>query len=184
MIDPEHPVRPAFDMAQDSIAYLESRLTEEQKVGYDKYVERQKREKEEQERKTAQAKAEYDQAKEKTPHLVKNYDPPGRIRDPHLRRMAYDARTEQNNLIILERTQVEDKLRYLEKLDRERESQTQQREEGPGEKQARFRDNAQEVSRDRALSRAFARAKSQDQARQRSQSRSQEHGRHRDRGRK
>lgn len=202
MIEPKHPVRPAFDAARDRAAYLEARLSEEQRAQYAEFVKKQKKEKEEQEKKAARAKAEYDQAKEKAPHLVKNYDPPIKIKDPYLRRMALDAQAEHNKVITLERTQFEDKIRFLEKLDRER------------EEKAAFQDNAQHTTRSRAspdfaraaaperqaeaskdfnraaastgkdsaLSRAFDKARAQqEQTRQRTQD--QERSRHRERGR-
>lgn len=201
MKQPEHPAGPAFEQARDRIAFLENRLMEAQRDQYDEFVQKQKNEKEEQKRKAARAKAEYDQAKEKAPHLVKNYDPPIKIKDPYLRRMAIDAQAEHQKVTTLGHTQLEDKLRFLEKLDRQR------------EKQAEFQQDAQRISRSRAapefaraatperqrktgqetnrptsreqdsaLTRAFEKARQQqEQSRQRTQS--HEHGPNRDRER-
>jgi len=182
---------------------MESRLTEAQKKQYDEFVKKQEREKEEQKQKAERAKAAYDQAREKHPHLVKNYDPPARVRDPHLKRLAVIAQNERQNATDLERIQIEDRVRMLEKLDQQR------------EKQEKFRDNAQQTTRrparqdfaraagrekqsradpdpersgprqDSALSRAFEKARAQEQARQKTRTRTQdqEHGQSRERGR-
>ncbi len=146
---------------------------EAQRVQYEDFVTKQEKEKDEKERKAARAKAEYDQAKEKVPHLVKNYDPPIKIKDPYLRRMALDAQAKYQEVTTLGHTQLEDKLRFLEKLDREREKQAETGKES---------DRAGGERSDSALTRAFEKAKAQqEQTRQRTQS--QDHDRNRERDR-
>lgn len=191
MIDPERPVRPAFDRAREKTAFLESRLTETQREAYDRFLKDQEREKEEQKRKAERAKAAYDAAKEKAPRLVRNYDPPVRIRDPHLRRLAVIARSEHQKLTTLERSQAEDRVRKLETLDRQRDKQEKVRQAAPQvtrrragpefTRAAEKQPQAQGQSRESALSRAFEKARAQDEARQHSQARSRTHQRGRNR---
>ncbi len=204
MIEPQHPAGTVFKQASDKIAFLESRLTEDQRARYDEFVKRQEREKEEQKKKAARAKAEYDQAKLKAPRLVKNYDTPVKIRDPYLRRMGFDALAEEHKTTRLERAQLEEKLRFLEKLDKEREMAARHESRGhPGEfaraasagkpsrdfeKAGRY-DPATEAPKPQhssALERAFEKARAQqEQSQQRTQNQAQgqEHRRNRGRGR-
>jgi hypothetical protein len=149
---------------------------ETQKAQYEEFVKRQDREKDEQKQKADRVKAAYDQAREQHPHLVKNYDPPVKIRDPHLRRLAVNAQTERQKVTALERTQMEDKIRLLEKLDQQREKQGATHSRAAPDfaratsPERRQPENAAGRGQDSALSRAFAKAeRRQEQTRQRTQ---------------
>lgn len=166
MKQPEHLAGEAFKEARDKAAFLATQLTEAQKFQYETFVKAQEKEKEEQKQKAARAKAEFDQAKEKRPGAVKNYDPPIKIKDPYLRQMALNAVAQHHKVATLTLTQLDDKLRFLKKLEEQRIALTkeaeQQKAEQQQEKQAQFRDNAQRMTRSRA-SPEFARAAAPEQ---------------------
>ena len=147
MKQPEHLAGPAFDKARDKMAFLQSRLSEAQQAQYATFVKRQEQEREAQKRQAAKVKSEYDQAKEKRPGAVKDYDPPVKIKDPYLRQMALRAQQEHNKVATLALSQLHDRLRFLEQLEQERIAAAK---EAAQEMAAQFRDSAQRPPRDGA----------------------------------
>jgi hypothetical protein len=166
MKQPDHLAGPAFKEARDKIAFLAAQLSEAEKAQYAAFLSKQEKDKDEQKRKAARLKAEYDQAKEKRPGAVRNYDPPVKIKDPYLRKMAMDAEAEHYKVASLAITQLENRLRFLEKLEQGRNAQIKKAEQRQ-EKLAQDRDDTQRKTRGRAspeFSRAVA-AKERPQAR-------------------
>ncbi len=155
MKQPEHLAGPAFKKAADKIAFLETQLSEAQKAQYAEFVRTQEKAKEEQKRKAGEKRAEYDEANQRHPQPARNYDPPFRIRNPYLRQLAQNAVDQQHKVTALALTQLEDRLRFLEKLEQQRAEQQQ-------EKLAQFRDNTRRMTRSQA-SPEFGRAATPEQ---------------------
>lgn len=156
MKQPEHLAGPAFNKARDRIAFLAAQLSEAEKAQYAAFLSKQEKDKDEQKREAARVKAEYDQAKEKRPGAVRNYDPPIKIKDPYLRKMAMDAQAEHYKVASLALNQLQARLRFLEKLEQGRNAQIRKAEQRQ-EKLAQDRDDTRRNARGRA-SPEFSRA--------------------------
>jgi len=184
MKEPEHLAKPDFKEAADKIAFLQSQLSEEQKIRYATFVRLQEKEKEEQKQKAARAKAEYDQSKEQRPGAVKNYDPPIKIKDPYLRQLALNAQAESNKVATLSITQREDKLRFLEKLEQERQTPSQQhkirqdftRAAAAGKAKTEFEKTTKlDPAKEEAVARAIARVKEKEKEEEKQRGRADRH---------
>jgi len=162
MKQPDNQLYPAFEDARDWIAFQENQLTKTQKEFYNIFEKSQDKDKQKQQEKAERAKADYNAANQKKPGAVKNYDPPFKVNDPHVRQKAFNAQAEYKKLDSLKEQQQQAKVSFLEKLAEQREriakQQDQKQEKQKGqEKGDQFRDNAKAMTQNKATP-AFSQA--------------------------
>ena len=85
---PQDPLYPAFTDAAGRLAYLEQQLDGNEKDLYQEFRDQQKKERDDLNLKIERKRVELNEAREKSPHPVKTYDPPHKIKDPKCRRIA------------------------------------------------------------------------------------------------